>query len=135
MIIYLKLLSFQIYWILALVATCSGLPPDPEIEGLARQELPDIGNSVDQDWNQPDENGDYLLDDMILDQHQFNRFFGTEDEKELSRQARPQESYRWTNKIVPYKFHSTVTQANRKPIRAALKNLGEHLNGCLEIRY
>ena len=84
-------------------------------------------------WNQADENGHFHLDDMRLNKLQFLRFFGTEEEKEESRNAVPNQNLRWKKGIVPYKF-SGVSSGNIKKVKKALKIFNKALKGCIKIR-
>ena len=70
---------------------------------------------------------------MRLNEIQFKGLFGTEEDFELLRNALP--GNRWTNGILPYKFDSGVTEANKNKVRQAMNDFNEHLSGCLTVRY
>ena len=84
-------------------------------------------------WNQADENGHFHLDDMRLTKFQFLRFFGTDEEKEESRNAVANQNLRWKKGILPYKF-SGVSGGNIKKVKKALKIFNKALKGCIKIR-
>ena len=100
-------------------------PPD------ARQDV--SVEEIEQRWDEPDENGQYVIDDMRLNEVQFKGLFGTEEDFELLRNALP--GNRWTNGILPYKFDSGVTEENKNKVRQAMNDFNEHLSGCLTVRY
>ena len=83
-------------------------------------------------WDEPDEYGEYLVDDMRLDEIQFKGLFGTEEDMELLRNALP--GNRWTDGVLPYKFSSEVTEENRNKVRQAMADFNVHLSGCLNVR-
>ena len=87
---------------------------------------------IEQRWDEPDENGDYLIDDMRLDEVQFKGLFGTEEEMEMLRNALA--GNRWPNGVLPYKFDSGVTEANKNKVRQAMADFNQHLSGCITVR-
>ena len=76
------------------------------------------------------ENGYYVVDDLRLTEEQYKANFGTEEEM---RQAAP-DTWLWHEKVVPYEFHSSVTEDNRAKIKIALESLKKALVNCIEIR-
>jgi len=99
-------------------------PPDARQDGSVEE--------IEQRWDEPDENGEYLIDDMRLDEVQFKGLFGTEEDMELLRNALP--GNRWTDGVLPYKFSSEVTEENKNKVRQAMNDFNEHLSGCLTVR-
>ena len=76
-----------------------------------------------------------MLDDhylvMRLSEDQYKANFGTEEEM---RQALPGTTKRWTNGVVPFVFHSSVSSSNRAKINNALTELNNALTNCLVVR-
>ena len=82
-----------------------------------------------------DEDGNYRIDDMLLDERTFKRNFGTEEEiAELSRQAVPPGSERWPNGVMPYAFDSDVSYSLRQKVQQALATYNSIFGGCINIR-
>ena len=82
----------------------------------------------------PDEDGYYHVGDMRYNEHQYKLFFGTEEEKELARNAHPSSSKRWTNGELPYKFSSAVTATNQQMVKDCMAKFNENFQGCLNVR-
>ena len=76
------------------------------------------------------QNGYYVVGDLRLSEDQYKAFFGTEEEM---RQAAP-DAWLWYEKVVPYEFHSSVSEDNRAKIKIALESLKKALVNCIEIR-
>ena len=99
-------------------------PPDARQDGSIEE--------IEQRWDEPDENGEYLIDDMRLDEVQFKGLFGTEEDMELLRNALP--GNRWTDGVLPYKFDSGVTEENKNKVRQAMADFNQHLSECINVR-
>ena len=95
-----------------------------------------IQEDDNQAWRiQPDEDGNYRIDDMIMDEITFKRNFGTKEENaELDRQGLPKGVGDWPNNEVPYDFHSEVKWEHRQKVKAAIKDFNNQLAGCVKIR-
>ena len=100
-------------------------PPDARQDGSIEE--------IEKRWDEPDENGQYLVDDMRLNEIQFKGLFGTDEDMELLRNALP--GNRWTDGVLPYKFDSGVTEENKNKVRQAMNDFNTHLTGCLNVRY
>ena len=100
-------------------------PPDARQDGSIEE--------IEKRWDEPDENGQYLVDDMRLNEIQFRGLFGTDEDMELLRNALP--GNRWTDGVLPYKFDSGVTEENKNIVRQAMNDFNTHLTGCLNVRY
>ena len=88
----------------------------------------------DRLWNEPDENGNYQLDDMMLNTVQFKLNFGSEEEKaDLNRQAIAYNFFRWPNGILPFQFSSEVSSSNRRYIKEVIADFNTALSGCIQI--
>ena len=82
-----------------------------------------------------DEDGNYRIDDMLLDERTFKRNFGTDEEiAELSRQAVPPGSQRWPNGVMPYAFDNDVSYSLRQKVQQALATYNAIFGGCINIR-
>ena len=116
-----------------------GPPPLPE----RSDEDPPVQNNPfqitpsDRQWDEPDADGNYQLDDMVLTEEQFKRHFGTEEEKAAlwERQGIQGSFYRWPNKELPFEFSSEITSSNRALVNSAVADFNSKLSGCVTIRY
>ena len=93
---------------------------------------PDYGTeeSLDIASMKPDENGLYAVDDMYLDDDQFNELFFPE---KVTRQADTPDR-RWPNGVVPYKFDQYATQEHKTIIPEVLARLNALFAGCVHFR-
>ena len=99
------------------------------------QNDPFLIEESDRLWNEPDENGNYQLDDMMLNTVQFKLNFGSEEEKaDLNRQAIAYNFFRWPNGILPFQFSSEVSSSNRRYIREVIADFNTALSGCIRIK-
>ena len=82
----------------------------------------------------PDKNGLYRIDDMLLNEDQMKQFYGHDDEV-ASRQAVAKQ-WRWTNNVMPYKIDSSVgwDKYEKKRIKESIQDLNAALTNCFEIR-
>ena len=51
---------------------------------------------------QPDENGDYIIDDMVLTKAQIKSYFGLPDGGSFTSAGKKGEKFRWPNGEMPY---------------------------------
>ena len=134
-LLLLKALVFASFLGIAL----AGIPPIKEnIELPPPKENGERQNSPQPERQMPpipDENGYYAIDDMRYNQHQYTLFYGTENEKELVRNAHPSPSARWTNGEMAYKFDSSVTSANQQMVKDCMDDFNKNFQGCLNVRY
>ena len=101
-------------------------PPEPE------RQMPPL---PDRQWRHtPDEYGYFAIDDMRMNEHQYTLFYGTEEEKKLTRNAHPSDSARWTNGEMPYKFDSGVTSDNQQMVKDCMDDFNKNFEGCLNVR-
>ena len=89
-----------------------------------------------QSWRiEPDEDGYYQMDDMVMDEITYKRNFGTDEENaELDRQGIPKGTGKWPNKELPYVISSEFSSANVEKIEAAIQDFNNHFIGCVKIR-
>ena len=80
---------------------------------------------------EPDENGFYLIDDMMLTKNQLKILFAPQS---VTVQAIEYDDSRWPNGIVPYEFSDNVTKDRRKIIRKSIRDMNNRLAGCVRIR-
>ena len=115
-----------------------GPPPLPERsdEDPPVQNNPFLIPTSNRQWNEADADGNYQLDDMVLTEEQFKRNLGTDEEKAalMDRQGINGNSYRWTNKELPFEFSSEVTSSNRALINSAVADFNSRMSGCVYIR-
>ena len=89
-----------------------------------------MGLSIENEYLR-NEDGFYVIDDMVMDEDQFNEVFNP---TYLSRNA-VKENRRWPNGIVPYKFDDIASDKHKKKIPEVLKEFNQKFEGCLNIRY
>ena len=88
----------------------------------------------DLPWNQPDENGFYHIDDMLLNEFQFKQQFGsTEEENAQTRNAIADEMLKWPNGQLKFFFMDSVTDAQKQQVRSAYTKFNSIFEGCLKI--
>ena len=80
----------------------------------------------------PDENGFYLIDDVMLTKEQLKLF--RFNPQSVTVQAIEYEQFRWPNGVVPYVFSANVTKDKRKIIRDRIQDMNNRLAGCIRIR-
>ena len=82
-----------------------------------------------------DEDGNYRIDDILVDEETFKRNFGTDEENaKLDRQGLPKGINEWPNKELPYVISSEFSYANRQKIKSAIQNFNNVFAGCFKIR-
>ena len=81
----------------------------------------------------PDENGFYLIDDVMLTKEQLKLF--RFNPQSVTVQAIAYEQFRWPNGVVPYVFSANVTKDKRKIIRESIQDMNNRLAGCVKIKY
>ena len=83
-----------------------------------------------------DEDGNYRIDDILVDEETFKRNFGTDEERaELSRQAIKAGAKLWPNGVMPYAFDSDVSYSLRQKVQQATQAYNQVFGGCINIRY
>ena len=102
-------------------------------EPIDNRTIQDVDN---QAWRiEPDEDGNYRIDDMVMDEVTFKRNFGTDEENaKLDRQGLPKGINEWPNKELPYVISSEFSYANRQKIKSAIQNFNNVFAGCFKIR-
>ena len=101
------------------------LPHNKKIQTNPESDLP---------WNQPDDNGFYHIDDMLLNEFQFKQQFGsTEEETAQTRNAIANEMLKWPNGELKFFFMDSVTDTQKQQVRSAYAKFNSIFEGCLKI--
>ena len=75
------------------------------------QNYDDISTSPDDDpLPERDEDGNYVIGDMILNPEQFNYAYGKADDGEVVQSGINGERYRWPGGVVPYEFSRGISK-------------------------
>ena len=90
--------------------------------GIFENELPEI---------KPNKDGFYEIDDMVLNERQFNETFFPSEEV-MSRGG--QQGSKWPNGIIPYKFDNAATWTQKQKVANAVSYFNSQFEGCLKIR-
>lgn len=85
-------------------------------------------------WDQKDEDGYYHMDDMYLNENQFQQFYGSNDDKDASRNAVANELYRWPNGNLKFAFTNSITEEQKEKVRSAHAKFNGIFEGCLNIQ-
>ena len=85
-------------------------------------------------WNQSDGEGYYHMDDMRLNEVQFQQFYHTDEDKDSSRNAIAHEKYRWPNGDLKFFFAESITEEQKQKVRSAYTKFNAMFEGCLNIR-
>ena len=109
------------------------LPPDTQ-DDLPMPSLLHFSYPSERNYSVPDDKGFYHVADMRYNEHQYKLFFGTKEEKEMARNAHPSPSTRWPNGVVPYKYHSGVTNWQRNRIEKCMADFNYQFKFCLNVR-
>jgi len=81
---------------------------------------------------EPDTDGNYYLDDMILKPEQYQEKFRKGNRRKRSGIA--DSEYRWPNGVLPYKFDGDMPDSDREIVRRAVQRFNDDLNGCIQIK-
>ena len=87
----------------------------------------------------PNENGDYILDDMVLSESQVISYFGLASKRSGiirgSRSGIPYESARWPDRTLPYQFDDKYAFSckEKKAIWHMIDKFNLDMDGCLKI--
>ena len=87
----------------------------------------------------PNENGDYIIDDMVLTESQIISYFGLASKRtgiiRGFRSGIPKESARWPNRTLPYQFDDKYAFSNKekKAILHMIDEFNLDMDGCLKI--
>ena len=122
---------------IGLVLGMPGKGGDNPVVNRVETPLPILGKRpLMPNFVEPDENGNYRIDDMILTEEQFKLNYVTEEEKKafLDRQGIPGSEFRWTNNELPYQFSSEINPSNRDIVKNAIVEFNSKLAGCFTIR-
>ena len=90
--------------------------------GIFENELPDI---------KPNKDGFYQIDDMVLNERQFNETFYSSEEV-MSRGGA--QGLKWPNGIIPYKFDNAASFLQKQKVANAISYFNSQFEGCLKIR-
>jgi len=89
-----------------------------------------VGAGVEADYN-----GDYVIDDMVLDEFQFNEIEGSSSmNSDVQNAGIRGDQYRWPNGELPYTISTTLKRSEKNQVEAAISDFNRKLQGCLEIR-
>ena len=86
----------------------------------------------------PDRHGNYIFDDMILDQNQYDHARGLVSSKSSSsgfNSGIADDRKRWKNRVLPYRFGESIEFNDRLVIKRALARMNQQLYPCIYIRY
>ena len=103
------------------------LPSDRTIE---EKEPPECSAILKQ--MEPDKNGFYQIDDMMLTKDQLKLLFNPPS---FQMQAVAYFGYRWPDGDIPYEFSADVPEDKRKIIREQIQDMNNKLSGCVRIQY
>ena len=87
----------------------------------------------------PNENGDYIIDDMVLTESQVISYFGLARKRSgiicSFRSGIPYESRRWPNRTLPYHFDDKYPFSceEKKAIWHMIDEFNLDMDGCLKI--
>ena len=88
----------------------------------------------------PNENGYYVWDDMILNQQQFDAFNDIQHNANSiiggygSSGGIKGDQYRWKYGVLPYKFDPGLTDSQKRKVEDALNVMSNQLFPCVNIR-
>ena len=84
---------------------------------------------------QPDENGDYMIGDMILSKAQILSYLGLSDINATSFTSEGINGhyFRWPHREMPYRIHPSIKGRELDNVRKAIKEFNEIMYGCLRI--
>ena len=82
---------------------------------------------------QADYNGEYLIDDMVLDDFQFNGIEGIGNVNGALSAGINGDKYRWPNGELPYIISTTLSRGEKNKVEAAISDFNQKLQGCLKI--
>jgi len=95
---------------------------------------------LDADWvsdgkpnYEKDDDGNYIIGDMVLTEQQYHQFYGDES-KVIEDSGLKSERYRWPNGEIPYTFDRRVGRSDQAKIKRAISKFNSALSGCLTIR-
>merc|ERR1739848_941088 len=77
---------------------------------------------------EPDNNGLYQIDDMILDEYEFQEMYGD------GKSGNPNPKTRWPKGEVPYEFAGDHTPLEEKNITKYINHFNKILRGCIKLR-
>ena len=86
----------------------------------------------------PNENGDYIIDDMVLTESQVISYFGLASKRSgiiRGRSGIPYESARWPDRALPYQFDDkyAFSYKEKKAIVHMIDKFNLDMDGCLKI--
>ncbi|TRY73693.1 hypothetical protein TCAL_15754 [Tigriopus californicus] len=88
-------------------------------------------NPAQQESDIPrDEDGNYIVGDMILSPEQYKADFLGEDLRSGIRG----DKYRWPGGIIPYRMDGTLTSSERRDVVGSIGRFNKIMAGCLKIR-
>ena len=83
----------------------------------------------------PNENGEYILDDMVLTESQIISYFGLARKSIGGRSGIPYKSARWPERTLPYQFDNkyAFSYKEKKAIWHMIDKFNLDMDGCLKI--
>ena len=92
-----------------------------------------VANSFTSAGVEADNNGEYLIDDMVLDEFQFNGIEGIGIDNGALSAGIAGDRYRWPNGELPYTISNTLNRDEKNKVEAAISDFNQKLRGCLKI--
>ena len=92
-----------------------------------------VANSFTSAGVEADSNGEYLIDDMVLDDFQFNGIEGIGNVNGALSAGINGDKYRWPNGELPYIISTTLSRGEKNKVEAAISDFNQKLQGCLKI--